>query len=124
MSGNNNFHIHPAWPSHEDGEGPGDRARFRKDLISYVAGLVLALALTAVPFALVYRHAMAPAPLLLVIGILALIQAVVHFRFFLHIGLSRDHADHLILVLFSALILAMMAGGTIWILGNLHSRMY
>ena len=91
---------------------------------SYISGLVLALLLTAVPFALVYWHAMTTSSLLLAIGVFALVQAVVHFRCFLHVDLSRGSVDHLLLVLFSAVILIMMAGGTVWILGNLHSRMY
>lgn len=110
------------------------------DLRSYLWGLVLALLLTAVPFALVQWPTLALAltgglpfapapwqsptrgPVLLVVGVLALVQVVVHFRFFLHIGLRRQRED-LLLILFSALMLIVMVAGTLWIMGNLSLRM-
>ncbi len=57
------------------------------------------------------------------IGLCALVQVVVHFRFFLHIGWERSTRDDLQLILFTTLIILLMAGGTIWIMGNLHARM-
>lgn len=56
------------------------------------------------------------------IGALALVQIVVHFRFFLHIDLSRQKREDLQLILFSTLLLILMAGGTIWIMLNLYAR--
>lgn len=96
---------------------------YRRDLRTYIWGLVLALTLTAAPFALVYWHAMAPSSLLIAIGVFALVQALVHFRCFLHINPPRENVDKLLLVLFTVMILIMMVGGTIWVLGNLHARM-
>lgn len=124
MTGVRNIIARPGWQPHPDGGASGDRDAYRKDLYSYISGLVLALVLTAVPFALVYWHAMSTSSLLLAIGLFALVQAIVHFRFFLHINLSRGSVDHLLLGPFAAVILIMMAGGTVWILGNLHARMY
>ena len=115
------------------------QAAERHDLHSYLWGLVLALALTAVPFALVRWPALAqlltglpfaPAPwqapargpVLRVVGVLALVQMAVHFRFFLHIGLRRKRED-LLLILFSALMLVIMVAGTLWIMANLGLRM-
>jgi len=115
---------HPNWHPHFPGGISGDGDGYRKDLHSHLWGLVLALTLTAVPFALVYWHAMTRSWLLLAIGIFALVQAMVHFRFFLDIHPPHRNVDQLLLVLFSAQILIMMAGGTVWILANLHSRMY
>ena len=114
---------HPDWlppPTPRDTSGEA----YRNDLHGYLWGLALAVALTAVPFGLVYWHAMTPSALFIAIGVLALVQAVVHFRCFLHIHPPHENVDELLLVLFTALILIMMAGGTVWILGNLHSRMY
>lgn len=94
----------------------------RRDLRSYVWGLVLALVLTLVPFAMVQWHWAARPTLLVTVGVLALIQVVVHFRFFLHIGLKRKRED-LWLILFSASLLIIMVFGTIWVMVNLHARM-
>ncbi|MGH7057549.1 MAG: cytochrome o ubiquinol oxidase subunit IV, partial [Acetobacteraceae bacterium] len=85
-------------------------------------GFVLALILTLAPFALVKWSSVPVRPLLYVIGVLALIQIVAHFRCFLHIGLRRQRED-LLLILFSALLLVIIIGGTIWIMTSLANRM-
>lgn len=100
----------------------GHAAHARRELMSYVWGLVLALLLTVLPFALVHWQVWPRGALLVVIGVLALLQAVVHFRFFLHIGLKRKRED-LLLILFSAVLLIVMVAGTIWIMANLAPRM-
>jgi cytochrome o ubiquinol oxidase operon protein cyoD len=57
------------------------------------------------------------------LALLALVQIVVHFRFFMHIDLRKSHRDDLQLILFTALIIGLMVGGTIWILASQHARM-
>lgn len=95
------------------------RAEFR----SYIVGLVLAAALTGIAFSAVAVPDLSTATRLWIIGAAALAQIVVHFRFFLHIGLGRSTRDDLQLILFTVLIIALMVGGTIWIMGHLHMRM-
>ena len=56
--------------------------------------------------------------------IAALVQIVVHMRFFLHVDLSRQKREDLQLILFTVLLLALMGGGTIWILTDLAARMH
>jgi cytochrome o ubiquinol oxidase operon protein cyoD len=92
------------------------------DLRSYAIGGVLALALTALAFWLVAFQVLPPFARLLVVAVLAVVQIVVHFRFFMHIS-WHSHRDDLQLILFTSLILFLMVGGTIWILANLHERM-
>lgn len=94
----------------------------RRDCRSYVWGVGLALLLTLVPFALLRWGGIARFPLLLVIGAFALVQMIVHFRFFLHITFSQKRED-LQLILFSTLLLIIMVGGTLWIMGSLALRM-
>lgn len=98
-------------------------AQYRYDLRIYQWGLGLALLLTAIPFGLVAFHDAPPTVLYWTIGLLGLVQVVVHFRFFLHIDLSSQKREDLHLILFSVLLLAIMAGGTIWIMNNLAERM-
>lgn len=90
----------------------------RQELHGYIIGFVSALVLSAIPFAGVMLGLLPRTDLLWVIALTALCQAVVHFRFFLHIDLSRSHRDDLQLILFSLLIVVLMVGGTIWVLGN------
>lgn len=104
--------------------GPDDhRAERARELRSYLVGFAAAVLLTAVPFALVATGVASPSATGWTIAIAALVQVVVHFRFFLHIGLQRSTRDDLQLILFTALIILLMVGGTIWIMGNLHARM-
>ncbi|MBZ9558093.1 MULTISPECIES: cytochrome C oxidase subunit IV family protein [unclassified Modicisalibacter] len=95
----------------------------RRELGSYLWGYGLALALTLPPFALVAWSDWPRVTLLWAIGLCALVQVVVHFRFFLHISLARQKREDLHLILFSTLILILMAGGTLWIIFNLYGRM-
>lgn len=95
----------------------------RRDLATYLVGYVLALLLTGAAFAVVtWRWAVGATALSLVFG-LALVQAVVHFRCFLHIDLKRSARDDLQLILFYTLIIALMVGGTLVVLFNLRMRM-
>lgn len=95
----------------------------RRETWSYVIGYVLALALTGVAFAEVRWPFFAATTTLAIVFGLALVQIVVHFRFFLHISLVKSSRDDLQLVLFSTLIVALMVSGTLVILMNLHQRM-
>ena len=105
-----------------ESDRPRGAALRRRELRAYISGVVLALILTLVPFALVHWAGMARFPLLIVIGAFALVQMIVHFRFFLHISLSQKRED-LQLILFSALVLIILVGGTVWIMGSLALRM-
>ena len=101
---------------------PPSQTDERSELRSYVWGFGLALLLTLLPFALVYWKAMPRFPLLIVIGAFAFVQVLVHFRCFLHISFRQKRED-LLLILFSALLLAIMVVGTLWIMANLAIRM-
>lgn len=96
---------------------------YRGELRSYLTGFGSALVLTLVPFGLVAWGGLSTMTTVAIVGICAMIQIIVHFRFFLHIDLSRQKREDLQLILFSALLLFMMAVGTIWIMGNLSVRM-
>lgn len=99
-------------------------AENRRELRSYLSGLGLACALTGVPFALVYWPTLPHFWIVVAIGAFAVVQIMVHFRFFLHIEPRRQKADDLHLMLFTTLILILMGGGTVWVLANLASRMH
>lgn len=90
---------------------------------SYTLGMALAALLTVIPFAIVATVMFDQMTRWWLIGLCGLAQVIVHFHFFLHIDLSRQKREDLQLILFSVLLLAIMASGTIWILFDLHSRM-
>lgn len=99
-----------------------DQSEYRQEMKSYVTGLLLALGLTAIPFALVAWKLLPASWVLIITFTLGLIQVLVHFRYFLHIG-WQSHRDDLYLLLFSSLIVLLMVGGTLVIIFNLHHRM-
>ncbi len=93
------------------------------DVATYLIGYVAALALTGAAFALVRWPSLGGATTLGIVLALAVAQMIVHFRFFLHITLARSARDDLRLILFSTLIVALMASGTLVILLNQRARM-
>ena len=100
-----------------------DRTAYRREFRSYVIGLVSAVLLSTLAFVSVLWGGLSRTPILWIIAAAGIVQIVVHFRFFLHIDLSRSKRDDLQLILFSFLIILLMAGGTIWILADLEMRM-
>ncbi len=90
---------------------------------SYVLGLLLALVLTVAAFSVVWLDLLSGLQALAALGVLALIQIVVHFRCFLHVQVARSHQDDLRLILFTGLIVLIIVAGTVWILWDQHARM-
>lgn len=95
----------------------------RAETLTYVTGYGLALLLTGAAFGLVWLQLLSGRTTLYTVLGLGLAQMLVHFRCFLHVDLRRNARPDLQLLLFSALIVALMVGGTLVILFNLHHRM-
>ncbi|MEQ9689984.1 MAG: cytochrome o ubiquinol oxidase subunit IV [Bauldia litoralis] len=93
------------------------------DLRAYLTGLVLALILTAVPFALVYFRLLSTGPTVAAIVIAAIVQVLVHLRFFLHIDFRRTPKENLLTLFFACFLIMAMVGGSLWIMIDLHYRM-
>jgi cytochrome o ubiquinol oxidase subunit IV len=89
----------------------------------YLKGFVLALLLTGVPFGLVAASLLPPFTTLVVIAILAVVQVVVHLRYFLHIDLQTTAHENLLALAFAAVLIFLMVGGTLWIMLDLNARM-
>ena len=94
-----------------------------RERASYLVGYVLAVLLTVAAFLAVTEGRLSGGHALLVVAILGLIQLLVHLRYFLHIDLGGQKREDLQLILFSSLLLAIMVGGTVWIMGNLAMHM-
>jgi cytochrome o ubiquinol oxidase subunit IV len=105
----------------EAGTTPEDAAREKR---SYLMGFAVSLALTLVAFAAVIWDLGGQGAVFVILGVTALLQIAAQFRWFLHIGLRGQAREDLQLILFTALILSLMAGGTIFILANLAGRMH
>lgn len=96
----------------------------QRELRSYLIGGTLSAALTTLAFAVVLWLDLPHDITLGIVAVAAIAQIVVQVRYFLHIDLSRQKREDLQLIVFSLVLLALMAGGTIWIMGNLAGRMH
>ena len=67
--------------------------------------------------------ALPPQRLLIVIAIAAVLQVLVHLRFFLHLDLTTTPRENLLAIVFTAILIFIMVGGSLWIMIDLHSRM-
>jgi cytochrome o ubiquinol oxidase operon protein cyoD len=92
-------------------------------LTSYLTGFALALVLTAIPFALVATHLLPRSLTLVVIAVAAILQVLVHLRYFLHMDLTTTPRENLVAILFAAVLIFIMVGGSFWLMLDLHHRM-
>jgi cytochrome o ubiquinol oxidase operon protein cyoD len=88
---------------------------------SYIVGFLLAIALTIVPFGLVMTHASLGTPV--IISVFALAQILVHIVYFLHVNGSEEQRWNLMALVFTAIVLCIILGGSLWIMHNLYINM-
>ena len=95
-----------------------------KELKTYALGFAASALLTGAAFA----AAISDLPAVWKVAIIclaALLQIVAHLRNFLHLSFSGGQSrEDLLLVLFSVTLLAIMAGGTWYIMADLGGRMH
>lgn len=106
-------HSSPA----EDAKGGSEAT-----LPTYATGFVLAIVLTVIPFAFVAFGVLSRTGTLIAIAVTAVVQILVHLYFFLHLDVSREHRANTMTGIFTALIMAVLVGGTIWLFYSLHYR--
>jgi cytochrome o ubiquinol oxidase operon protein cyoD len=92
-------------------------------LRSYLIGFVLAVILTAIPFYVVMAHELPARSAMVVIGVAAILQILVHLRFFLHLNFTSTPKENLLAIVFAAVLIFIMVGGSFWIMFDLHQRM-
>jgi cytochrome o ubiquinol oxidase operon protein cyoD len=101
---------------------PKDTAR--EEVGSYAIGFVASLLLTGGAFAALLSD-LSTSWKIVLICVAALLQIVVHLRKFLHLSFSGEQSrEDLLLVLFSVCLLAIMAGGTWYVMSDLGERMH
>lgn len=92
-------------------------------LKSYSIGFILSIILTAIPFGFVIYGGLSHSLTVAALFIAAAVQIVVHLYFFLHLNGSSSARWNVLALLFSVLIMALIIGGTIWIMYHLHYRL-
>lgn len=87
-------------------------------------GSLLAIILTVIPFWLVMSGpALSPVWTAAIIFAFAIVQIVVHVVFFLHLDTRSEGGWTLLAFLFTAVILVLTIGGSIWVMYHLNTNM-
>lgn len=88
-----------------------------------LAGLAFALILTAIPFGLVAFGWLSSGASLAFIALAAILQILVHLRFFLRLSLTDTSRERLLALAFATILIVFMVGGSLWVLFDLQRRM-
>ena len=94
-----------------------------RGLKGYPTGFALAVVLTAVPFALVAMGTLSRDLTLAASAVAAIAQVLVHLRYFLHLDLTTTPRENLLAIAFTAVLILIMIGGSLWIMFDLQRRM-
>jgi cytochrome o ubiquinol oxidase operon protein cyoD len=101
---------------HDDG-GIGWR------VAGYLAGLGLAILLTAISFFVAGTDLVWQPSIPVALVVLAIAQMGVHLVFFLHITSGPDNTNNVLALAFGVLIVMLLMGGSLWIMANLDHNM-
>ena len=92
-------------------------------VLSYTAGLGLAILLTIGSFVVSQTNLLWPPGIPVGLAVLAFAQIGVHLVFFLHLGSGPDNTNNILALAFGVLIVFLIITGSIWIIANLHANM-
>lgn len=89
----------------------------------YLIGFGLSAVLTAVPFWLVMAGVLSPQATAVWIVVLAFAQIVVHTVCFLHVNARAEGGWTLLALIFTAVMVAIVISGSLWIMYHLNANM-
>ena len=94
------------------------------DVKSYVIGFILSVVLTAIPFTLVMNGDLSKVTTIWSVVTLGLVQIWVHLKYFLHLNfVTEEGRANTFSFLFSALIIFMVVGLSVWIIYESNAMM-
>ena len=103
---------------------PGvERHEAMASVLSYTAGLGLAIVATVASFVVAQTNLLWPPGISVGLIVLALAQIGVHLVFFLHLGSGPDDTNNILALAFGVLIVFLVIAGSIWIMANLDANM-
>ncbi len=110
-----------------DDVGPGfiagHEASTREGIQRYLLGFVLSVFFTAAAFYVVHTDLIWGPGIPMALIVLAIAQIGVHLVFFLHITTDPDNTNNILALTFGVLIVALLIGGSVWIMDWLNHRM-
>ncbi|WP_416305619.1 cytochrome o ubiquinol oxidase subunit IV [Neptunicella sp. SCSIO 80796] len=123
MSVSNLQVLEQANASHGSDHGT-DHDASHGDVKSYLIGFVLSVLLTVVPFALVMHGGYSQAIVLWSVVSAAVVQIWVHLKYFLHLNfITEEGKASSIAFIFSASIIVMVVGLSVWIIYESNAMM-
>lgn len=90
---------------------------------SYIIGFVLAVFFTLISFGMVWLENVPKKVAVIGLFVAALLQMAVHLRYFLHLDGSSAQRWNTVLLAFTALLVFIFVGGTMWVMFTLNSNM-
>ncbi|VCU69648.1 Cytochrome bo(3) ubiquinol oxidase subunit 4 [Pigmentiphaga humi] len=90
---------------------------------SYIIGFALCIVLTLMSFGVVMGDVLTGFAAASALIALCVLQLVVQLVFFLHMGTSPEQRENLSSFLFTLLIIAIIVGGSAWVLHNMNANM-
>ncbi|KAG1385504.1 hypothetical protein G6F59_017366 [Rhizopus arrhizus] len=103
--------------------GHDDHAAAHGSLKSYIIGFVLSLLLTFGSFGLVMHGALSHTVTIIGVVALCVLQLLVQLVYFLHMGASKSARANLAAVVVTVLLIAIIVGGSAWVLYNMNVNM-
>ncbi|OHX13857.1 cytochrome o ubiquinol oxidase subunit IV [Chromobacterium sphagni] len=83
---------------------------------SYAIGFLLSVILTAIPFWMVMSGALTKQATFIGIFTFAVVQIIVHLKYFLHLDFSKEGKLNSISFLFTGMVIVLLVGLSIWII--------
>jgi len=90
---------------------------------TYAVGFILSVILTAIPFWLVMGGEFNRQITLIGIVAFAVIQIVVHLKYFLHLNFTQEGRLNTFTFLFTAMVIVMLVGLSVWIITSADTLM-
>jgi cytochrome o ubiquinol oxidase operon protein cyoD len=118
MSGDDR-NAHDVAPGFMDAPG----RTVRQGVAGYVIGFALAAVLTAASFWAVRTNLIWGPAIPMALVALAVAQIGVHLVFFLHLTTAPDNTNNVLALAFGVLIVALVIGGSLWIMQHLDERL-
>jgi len=107
-----------------DDRTPGvEEAESTANVLSYTAGLGLAIVLTIASFVVSQTNLLWAPGIPVGLVVLAFAQIGVHLVFFLHLGSGPDNTNNILALAFGLLIVFLVIAGSCWIIANLNANM-
>ncbi len=90
---------------------------------SYMAGFILSIILTTIPFWMVMERVASQEMTIGVVVICAVVQVIVHLVCFLHLDTKSEGGWNMIAMVFALIIILIIVIASLWIMWNLNENM-